>query len=222
MYSVDTVYIEYGVYGGYYSYLVYGVYGVYNVTKEDGMGKLTDEQIEKAATVAHLRFCEVRGYRENTGAIPWKTLPIAQKNDWKDAVEAAAPHLQYAPEPPQIAGDVIEQMLREYYPDPLKEDLGAYNRNRMTAAAKKLLDAYEACAQETWDQTVCTGSAGFLAAVRAKLERPKSAEERVKIRPHTGHEVFIVLDGNNVACVSVNAAEWCRLGLIAQLKAEGR
>ena len=67
------------------------------------MGKLTEEKIEQAAASAYARFGEVRNHRP----FNWDSLTTAARNDWKDAVEAAAPHLQYISEP--IDGDLHDQ-----------------------------------------------------------------------------------------------------------------
>jgi len=93
--------------------------------------KLTEEQIEKAAEA----ICNSPASHPR-----WHTMREVDKQQYRDAMIVAAPHLQVAPA--QLSGDVIEAMLdvygRTYMLSSSAEE--SSKRKGMTAAAQVLLE----------------------------------------------------------------------------------
>lgn len=92
---------------------------------------LTQGQIEKAAEAAWKRATEHTGWMGLSDR--WEEVKEVHRQEWRDIATAVAPHLQYAPAPAQILGDVVEEMIKEF-------DKKDYSRDGMTAAAQVLLN----------------------------------------------------------------------------------
>ena len=197
------------------------------------VNKLTQEQLEDAARTARDAFAKA--------VTNWEDVDF--RNAWIKAIEAAAPHLQYAREAPQ---DVVEAMLDAFFAshpnDPWRKycesDRKMFRRD-MTAAfhvcaawcrERMLADptSEEACEAEDSATSVSMHEI-LLRFVRERRAHPllpeKTVEERVVISPQADGHVFITVDGESVAEVldgQLITATAMRLGLIAELKREGR
>ncbi len=165
--------------------------------------KLTDEQIEKAAQAAYEAL-----YSHN---FEWQCAHESHKKDMRQAVQSAAPYLQYAPEP--VSGDLVSRMEHAYSST---DDTSASQRGYMTVAAL-------VCVNAAVDWLVQKGYSWAATKMRDALisPAPKTPEERVTIRERHGEGLmWEVLDGDAIQIngLTKESAEIYRLGLIAKLK----
>ena len=90
---------------------------------------------------------------------------------------------------------------------------------RMATALAAITPAIEAKRDKAWEKAIEEEGLRYdwLLNVRARLTPAPEPVDRVTTKRHTDTEVFIVLDGKNVACVPVVAVHWCVAGLRAEI-----
>jgi hypothetical protein len=126
--------------------------------------------------------------------------------------------------------DVIERMLIAFYPRfKTGTQFSEINRIGMTAAARVLLDevlpdplpAERVRKFNGWNTEAAIRD--FARDCRAKIERPKTLEDRVTVSDRAGHPFAVMIDGSlRRGFGNREDAEVFRLGLIAKMKEEGK